>query len=62
MSKFIAFITAVLTALTARFKRAVTSTDPYEGYEPTPEDLFYACPWDCGECRYCKTGREPDLG
>ena len=64
MSKFIAFVTAFVAALVARFKRveAPIDVDPYEGYEVTGSDRELLCPWGCGECRYCKEGREPDQG
>jgi len=53
-------------AMQYRAKRAEAQIDPYEGYEPSQEELEVMtelnCPWGCGECYYCKLGREPDQG
>lgn len=61
MSKIAAFFAAFVAAFRSLFA-ATPEVDPYEGYELTEADRGLLCPWDCGECRYCREGRDPDLG
>lgn len=61
-----AFAILSFVAMRYRAKRTELPLDPYEGYEPSQEELDQMvelnCPWACGECYYCKLGREPDEG
>jgi hypothetical protein len=64
-----AIVILTFVAMQYRAKRVEAQgegLDPYEGYELTKEELDYLvelnCPWACGECHWCKQGREPDQG